>query len=154
MSDGNSMQHGCDMDEKIILAKAGGGQADRRSADASPKAGRKPLQPIRPPGPVIAAFIELAHKLAGWAPARLEALKRGDSLAVAKFFTWAAYEGRKPGDESQFKRARFSTGQEFGFSERTVETHISRTKEVDNGRWWSNACRQARKRKYNALMKL
>ena len=140
------------MNEKIILAKAHDRPADQQSADAGRKAGRKPLQPIRPPGPVIAAFIELAHKLAGWVPARLEALKRGDSLAVAKLFIWLAYEGRAPGDDSEFKRARGLTAEQLDMGERTVETHIARARNVDG--FWAAACRLARKKKADKLAKL
>jgi hypothetical protein len=144
------------MNEKIILAKAHDRPADRQSADAGRKAGRKPLQPIRPPGVVIAAFIELAHKLAGWVPARLEALKRGDSLAVAKHFIWLAYGApeRKvpPGDDSEFKRARGLTAEQLDMGERTVETHIARARNVDG--FWAAACRLARKKKADKLAKL
>ena len=140
------------MYEKINLAKADAGPADVQSAAAGRKAGRKPLRAIRPPGPVLAAFVELAHKLAGWVPARPASLKLGDSVKVAKHFIWLAYAGRAPGDEREFKRARGLTADQLGIGERTVETHIARARNVDG--FWNVACRLARKNKADKLAKL
>ena len=144
------------MNEKIILAKAHDRPADQQSADAGRKAGRKPLLPIKPPGGIIGALLAWAHAVEGWAPARPDALKRGDSLAVAKRFIWLAYGApeRKvpPGDDSEFKRARGKTADQLGISERTVETHIARARNVDG--FWAAACLLARKKKADKLAKL
>jgi hypothetical protein len=107
---------------------------------------------------------ERAHIARDWRPKREQRgrpplpaiIARSNSLAVARFFIWAAYAGRRLGDESEVKRAKGKTAIECETccpcNKRTVEAHLAVAKKFMDGEWWPNACRLARKNKKEKLM--
>jgi hypothetical protein len=78
-------------------------------------------------------------------------LALSESLAVARFYIWAAYARRKPDDMRGVPKAACATLQQFHCSMRTWEKHKAVALDYRKGTWWPAACRLARKNKREKL---
>jgi hypothetical protein len=108
---------------------------------------------------VTLTSVERTHIARDWHPKRKG--KRGrprppawitpvEALAVARFYIWAAYRGRGPGDQRGVQEAERATVQKFG--RRTWDRHKQVALDWQRGKWWPAACQLARGNKREELL--
>jgi hypothetical protein len=75
-----------------------------------------------------------------------------ESLAMARFYIWAAYHGRAPGDRNGEQEAESATVKNFACERRVLERHREAALNWQSGKWWQAACWLAQKNKREELL--